>query len=181
VEITGDTAVIDTFYPPVTSNSLTADRSGTIDYIILVPQKATLTNVELADGEIGIEGMRGTAVTAHVEKGKLMLRNCFTAANVSLGKGIMALSYSWWEDTEHSVHAEVADGDILVALPPTAAVHLTATTISGHIKNSFTKQENGDDASDDDPRTLDTFLGYESDALLDFRAPTGSIRIDKAY
>src|SRR6187455_2271641 len=45
VEIGDDSVLIDTIYPPPPQGSITADRSGTVEYVILVPQYATITKL----------------------------------------------------------------------------------------------------------------------------------------
>src|ERR1051326_88591 len=54
---------ITTGFPP-RKNAL-SDRSGTVDYIIVVPQTARITDLKLTNGEILVEGLRpGGSATA---------------------------------------------------------------------------------------------------------------------
>ncbi len=64
VTVNGDEAVIDTVLPPKTPGLSTADRSGTVDYTILVPQTCTITKLEVENGEIIVEGIRGEGLSA---------------------------------------------------------------------------------------------------------------------
>ena len=66
VAIDGDDAVIETAFPPKPEGWSTSDRSGTVEYLINVPQHCTITKAELANGEIMIDGMRGPSVDAQV-------------------------------------------------------------------------------------------------------------------
>ena len=54
-----------------------ADRSGTVDYIIELPQTCELASVRLDTGEVLIEGMRGSGIHAKLDNGRLFVRNCF--------------------------------------------------------------------------------------------------------
>src|SRR3954451_22823694 len=56
VSIEGSKATIDTKFPPRPEGLGLGDRSGTVDYVIVVPQRCTLSRVELATGEILISG-----------------------------------------------------------------------------------------------------------------------------
>ena len=47
---------ITTSLPP--RKNLLSDRSGTVDYIIVVPQTARLADLKLSNGEILVEGLR---------------------------------------------------------------------------------------------------------------------------
>lgn len=137
VQIGGDTAVIDTIYPPAPEGSLFADRSGTVDYVILVPQTCTLEKVVLEKGEILIEGMRGGGVTASLGRGVLHAVNCFSEIRLSLGAGGMNLRYDWWEEGAFSLAAAVAEGDLRLAVPQSASLRLDAQSREGLIHNSL--------------------------------------------
>src|SRR3954469_9982264 len=57
VSIQGSKATIDTKFPPRPKGLSLHDRSGTVDYVIVVPQRCTLAQVELTTGEILVEGL----------------------------------------------------------------------------------------------------------------------------
>ncbi|HSH37240.1 MAG TPA: hypothetical protein VK993_00525, partial [Chthoniobacterales bacterium] len=97
VSMDGDDAVIETAFPPKPEGWSTEDRSGTVEYIINVPQHCTITKAELANGEIMIDGMRGSSVDAQVGNGRIHARNCFTSARFTLDRGGMEVFYGWWE------------------------------------------------------------------------------------
>jgi DUF4097 and DUF4098 domain-containing protein YvlB len=177
VQIEADSVLIDTIYPPAAEGSITADRSGTVDYIILVPQYATLTRLELANGELLVEGMRGASISAHVGNGKLLLRNSFSPTEVTLTKGIMDLFFNWWEDTGCSLTATLADGNMILGLPGTAALRLDAESATGRIEDRF--QAEADRGEDE--RALNLLIGYESGSTLKLRTNSGNIRINKLY
>ena len=179
VEIAEDSALIDTIYPPAPEGSITADRSGTVEYILLVPQYATLTKVELTNGEMVLEGMRGASINAQVGNGKLIVRNCFAPTTVSLAKGIMDIHFGWWEDTGSSFRAELTDGNMRVGLPGTAAVLIDAVSATGRVTNDFAKEE-GESGGEDGP-TSNIQVGYDSGSVLELRTNSGNIKIDKIY
>ena len=106
-----------------------------------MPQYATLTKLDLTNGELLVEGMRGGSINAHVGNGKLHVRNCFAPTQVSLKKGIMDLFFSWWEDTGSSLRAELGDGNLRAALPGTAAVRIDAVSETGRVTNDFAKKK----------------------------------------
>lgn len=173
VSIEGETAKIETIYPAVPERS-GADRSGTVDYLILVPQTCTLAAVELANGEMLIEGMRGSRVEARLGRGVLHLRNCFSAVRLSLDRGKMNVRYAWWETRDFSISAEVNDGEVRLAVPAGAAMHFDAATESGKIVSHFNA----------DPRRLpklDEHFGGESAVEFKFRLTTGDLALERAY
>ncbi|MFN2507506.1 MAG: DUF4097 domain-containing protein [Chthoniobacterales bacterium] len=177
VQVDGDSAAIDTIFPPLPQGSLLADRSGTVDYTILVPLSCTLSKIELSNGEIVIEGIRGPRIEATLGKGRVLFSSCFSAARLSVGNGGIDISYPWWEELAFSLDAQTGDGDLRVALPATAALRLEAATATGHIRNRLAEKskESGDE------RRLITTIGGPSATEFKLRSTSGNIRIDKAY
>lgn len=174
VAITGDSAAIETIYPPSPLGSLLADRSGTVDYTILLPQTCSLSKVELENGEVIIEGILGASIDARLANGLMYLHNCFSAARVSLGQGGLDVLYGWWDARVFSVSAEVGNGDLRVGLPADAALHLDAATASGNITNRFAEDQNNGDA-----RSLQTRIGGDGSAEFRLRTTNGNIKIEK--
>lgn len=176
VAIHGEEVAIDTTYPPAPERSVLADRSGTVDYLILAPQTCALAKVELARGEILIEGMRGAGLDAQLAIGRILIRDCFTPTRLSLGQGGMDLFYNWWEPaTAFSVEAAIANGDLRVGFPEDAALRLDASSVHGQISNELS------DRKTDDRRMLRWTIGAEPRANFQLRTTRGSIRIEKAY
>jgi hypothetical protein len=181
VQIDGDTVVIDTEYPPKPEGSMFADRSGTVDYAILVPEYATLERVELENGEIMIEGMRGAALNANVARGKLILRNCFTYGVARIGEGVMDVFFGWWEQYwPFTVQAEIAKGELRLGLPRDAALRLAAEA-SGQIHDRYGIRAKEETAP---MKTIQTTIGdplAAEAAQVMLRAANGNIKINKAY
>src|SRR5205085_9544213 len=76
VKATQSSVAITTSFPPQ-KNAL-SDRSGTVDYIIVVPQTARITDLNLTNGELLVEGLRnGRIAQAHLINGWLAGHNCF--------------------------------------------------------------------------------------------------------
>jgi hypothetical protein len=113
------------------------DRSGTVDYTIVLPDTASISGLELANGEVSVEGMRGQNVHAHLGTGRLVERNCFGNVDVTVGRGTLTLAYEWWEPGKFSVHANIATGNAIAFLPSDAVFHLIAETVHGKIVSDF--------------------------------------------
>jgi hypothetical protein len=175
VAIHGDSAVIETTYPPSPNGSLLADRSGTVDYTIIVPQKCALAKVELSNGEIVIDGMYGPLIDARLGNGRMQIQNCFSRARLILGHGAFDLFYDWWEALPFAVSAEINNGDLHLFLPPEAALHLDGASVNGQITNHFPTLEVGDGVS-----ATDTRVG-EGSAEFKLRTTNGNLKIEKAY
>src|SRR5947207_11180672 len=56
VSATPNSISIETIYPPDSPIGF-SDRSGTVDYVIVVPQTVRISKLELANGEVQLDGM----------------------------------------------------------------------------------------------------------------------------
>ena len=176
VAINGDDAVIETAFPPKPQGWSTSDRSGTVEYLINVPQHCTITKAELANGEIMIDGMRGPSVEAQVGNGRIHARNCFTSARFTLERGGMEVFYGWWERRAFSLSAEIAIGNVRVLIPTDANARIDAATVNGNLQSKFAKP--GENLG----KALQTTIGDDStNGELLLRAANGNVRIDKSY
>jgi hypothetical protein len=113
------------------------DRSGTVEYTIVVPATANISQLRLDAGEVHVDGMRGPSVHAWLGDGRMFAHNCFTDIDLALQRGNLTISYEWWEHGTFSVQANIAQGNAWAFLPSDAAFHLTAETTYGRIANDF--------------------------------------------
>ncbi|MGI8436414.1 MAG: hypothetical protein ACR2NX_05855 [Chthoniobacterales bacterium] len=172
VSIKDDAVVIDTIYPPA-SKGLLPDRSGTVDYEILVPQTCTLEQVELGKGEVLIQGMRGEHIAARLGSGLLHVRNCFASGDLQVDEGRLDIFYAWWERRPFSLSAKVAAGDLVLRVPAGAALHFDGASERGKIRSAFGKLG--------DVRELRDDFGGESEATFRLRIEDGNIRLERSY
>ncbi|MDQ6624758.1 MAG: DUF4097 domain-containing protein [Verrucomicrobiota bacterium] len=175
VSLEGDAMTIDTFYPPA-PEGLLADRSGTVEYTILVPENC-ITKVELSQGEIQVHGLRGPSIDVQLTRGLISLKSCYAPMQVSLGAGGVDVSYDWWEDLVFSLLANVREGDISLQFPPSAALRIDAATQSGHVRNYLVP----DEQRGEDVQNMQIALGGGSDVLFTLRTGRGNIRLGKPY
>jgi hypothetical protein len=175
--VEGDLAIIETFYPPA-PEGMGADRSGTVDYRIYLPQHNSIALAELQNGEIMLDGLRGESAQARVVNGRLLARNCFTGLTVSVGRGGMDIFYMWWEDEKFSLLAKIDSGSVRLAVPPDTVGTFDLATGQGHVRSQFDKQN----SADQNARERKITLGDEkSDIELQVRAGNGNIRLERSY
>lgn len=167
---------IETHYPPKKTWGL-GDRSGTVDYILVVPRTCKIARLDLANGEILIDGMRGESVHANLVNGRLYAHNCFSDTHLSVTTGGLDVSYNWWEQQKFSIDAQIVNGHTHVFIPGDASFHVIAETEDGQIDNAFAEQaqRNGDDVS-----KIDMVIGKTPEAEFRLRAKNGNIQIGEA-
>jgi hypothetical protein len=173
-----DSVSIETSFPPKPKLSL-ADRSGTVDYFIVVPQACTISRLDLGNGEVFIEGIRVGRVNASLVNGRLSERNCFGPHQVFVANGGIDLAYDWWEGGEFSIDAKIVNGNIRAFVPGNASFHLLAGTEDGEISSDFSEaaEERG---KSERSQKLDTAVGGSSSIVLQIHATKGNIRVAEA-
>jgi DUF4097 and DUF4098 domain-containing protein YvlB len=164
---------IETIYPP-DSGAGFSDRSGTVDYVIVVPQTIRISKLELTNGEVLVEEMQSEEARARLGNGRLFAHNCFGNLDLSLGTGNLAIAYEWWEDREFSIHATIQNGNAFAYIPADAAFHLIAHTSTGKIANDFSEKEQRHAEPID---KIDMLVGGGAKTTFQFETQDGNIKI----
>ena len=150
------------------------DRSGTVEYTIVVPQTANISRLELGNGEILVDGMHGQSVHARLGSGLLFNHNCSGNVDFSVGRGAVTLAYDWWEPGKFAVETEIAHGNVWAFFPSDAAFHLTAETLEGKIANDF--EERGERA-DQETTKVDTLIHGGGEVAINVHVTKGNIKL----
>jgi hypothetical protein len=167
---------IDTRYPPKPKWGW-SDRSGTVDYVIVLPWTCDISRLELGKGEVLVDGMRGDNVHVAMGSGRLFGHNCFTDLYLAVGDGGLDLGYDWWETHKFSVDAQIVNGNARALIPGEAAFHLSASSVNGHVASDFTEKEQ---RRQNPVSKIDMVIGGQSDTEIKIRAVNGSIKIAEA-
>jgi hypothetical protein len=177
VKATSNSVAITTSFPP-RKNAL-SDRSGTVDYIIVVPQTARITDLKLTNGEVLVEGLRpGGSATAHLVNGWLAGHNCFADLNLTLENGRLDVAYDWWENHNFTVKAASTRGNVRAFIPSDASLSLNASAVQGRVANGFETKKS---SPSDIVHSVATVIGPDPEASISLEAARGNIRIDKSY
>lgn len=167
---------IETIFPPKKNWSF-SDRSGTVDYIIVVPETARIARLELRNGEISVAGMQGGDVHANLGNGRLFVRNCFCDVQARQVTGALTLMYDWWNPRKFSADTQIADGNLFAVIPGDASFHLIAEAANGKIGNDFAEKEERTGAA---VTKVDSLVGASPQATINLRAIDGNIKIVEA-
>jgi len=178
VSVQSTTVSIDTKFPPKPRWGL-FDRSGTVDYTIVVPATASISQLRLVAGEVLVDGMRGPSVHAWLGDGRMRAHNCFTRIDLALQRGNLTVSYDWWEHGTFSVHANIAQGSAWAFLPSESAFHLVAETAHGKVGNDFDNLAVERTASAGAAK-IDMLVNGGGQAAIKMRAADGEIKIVEA-
>jgi hypothetical protein len=155
------------------------DRSGTVDYTIVVPATASIAGLDLNAGEILVDGMRGRTMRARLGEGRMFARNCFANVDLAVKRGNLIILYDWWEQNNFSVQANLAQGNAWAYLPVDGAFHLLATAVHGEIFNDFETRAVAKSAAATGMK-VDALVNGGGDATIKFRVTEGNIKIVEA-
>jgi DUF4097 and DUF4098 domain-containing protein YvlB len=175
VSATRDSVTIDTVYPD-NSTAGFGDRSGTVDYVIVVPQTVRISKLELTNGEVLVEELRSNEARVDLGNGRLFAHNCFGNLDLHLKTGNLAIVYEWWEEQEFSIRSTIDDGNAFAHLPSEAAFHLIAHTETGQIANDFEEKEQ---RRAEPVNKIDMMVGGESKTTFQFENRDGNIKISE--
>jgi hypothetical protein len=155
------------------------DRSGTVDYTIVLPATVNISQLSLHAGEVLVNGMRGESVHGWLGDGRMFTHNCFTNAQLVLQRGSLTLSYDWWEQQKFSVHANIARGNAWASLPSQAAFHLLASAAYGKLASDFDNSTTAAKGSAE-VTTIDQLVNGGGNATVQIRTESGDIEITEA-
>lgn len=176
----GTSLTVTTIFPAKPRGLSFADRSGTVDYTLIVPTAARIARCNLSAGELLIEGLQGGSIKAHVVNGWLAAHNCFVDQDVSIVNGRLDVAFDWWQATRPlTSKATSVNGTVRALIPPDAAVALSAETQNGHVANTFDDEEPGVAR-----RSVTTFAGPGDTPpaeQMNLRSVNGNIRLDRSY
>jgi hypothetical protein len=165
---------IDTHYPPSPKWGL-SDRSGTVDYILVLPWRCGIEQLSLVNGEMLIEGMRGKNVQAKLGTGRFFARNNFCNLSCAVDTGALDLAYDWWEkNPRFAVAAKIVDGTLRAFIPADALFHLNAQSRNGKVASDFVEQA---DRKRGGTRKVDLVIGTEPQMDLQLEAVEGNVRV----
>ena len=153
-----------------------SDRSGTVEYTINIPQTARIGRVELPNGELVIDGMRGASIAANLGSGQLVTHNCFCDQVIRVNQGGLNIFFDWMEERPISIEAEIEDGNMSARLPTDAAFHMHAVTRQGRVSSDFSPMET---RKRGDASEINEVIGAAPATKLSFRAREGNIHISE--
>jgi hypothetical protein len=178
ISVRPDAVSVSTKFPPQPKWAL-SDRSGTVDYTIVVPASASISALDLNAGEVLLDSMRGPEVSARLNDGRIFARNCFTNLDLTAQRGTLTLSYDWWEEEKFSARVNVGQGNAWVFLPTDAAFYLLVQAGRGKIANDFNNLPVSANSSAREMK-IDQIINGGGSATIQIRVEKGNIKIADA-
>jgi hypothetical protein len=164
---------IETIFPPKKKWSV-SDRSGTVDYIVIIPQHLKKIELDLVNGEISIDGLRGGNARTSVVNGRTNARNCFANLDYKAKNGAIDFYYNWWEPGRYLIKAEVPNGAVGIFLPRSASFRVDAETQGGSIMGNLIDEN---EEARGHRKTVRAMIGSDASTSFQLRSVNANIRI----
>lgn len=150
------------------------DHSGTVEYLVEVPQNIARMELQMRDGELIADGLRGGMVAASLRDGRITMRNCFCDQRVRAQGGGIDLVYNWEEDRTVTVDARIERGNIFALFPGEVSFRFRAEAPRGKVSSDFTAVK---DRQPGGVSLLEEVVGQAPNSSLTLHAIEGNIRI----
>jgi len=111
----------------------TRDNPGSVDYALMVPRNSRLTDINLVNGNLDVEGVNGD-VHASCVNGRLNARNLGGRTQLSTVNGKLEASL---DRLSAPVEVSSVNASVLLTLPSDSKADIEASTVSGSISNDF--------------------------------------------
>lgn len=171
-----DVVKIETTAPPQPRWGL-KDRSGTVDYLINLPQHARILSLDVPNGDVVIHGMRGGSVDASLGNGRMTAHNCYCNQTLRVQRGRLDLFFDWNDLRAIAVEGTVVSGNIHAVIPGDSSFHLRAASVTGRVANDFTRMQ---ERRRGGVSQVDEVIGDEPLSQLLLRATNGNINISES-
>lgn len=127
-----DSLSIRTKYPKG-NHTWTRDNPGSVDYALMVPRNSRLTDINLVNGSLEVEGISGE-IRASCVNGQLIARNLGGRTELSTVNGRLEASL---DRLSSPVEVSSVNASVLLTLPSDSKADIEASTVSGSISNDF--------------------------------------------
>jgi hypothetical protein len=175
VDARQDVVNIETTPPPAPRHHF-LDRSGTVEYTINIPETARIARVELPNGNLVIDGMRGASNAANLGSGQLVTHNCFCDQTIHVNHGELSVLFDWLEENPITIEGVIEAGNALARMPTDATFEVDAVAKQGHVSSAFSPM--GTRQRDDDSE-ISEVIGDAPATKLTFRAGEGNIHVSE--
>jgi putative adhesin len=178
VSIKSGAVSVSTKFPPQPKWAL-SDRSGTVDYTIVLPASVGICVIHLNAGEVLLDSMPGREARVRLGDGRIFARNSFTNLDLTMNRGTLTVSYDWWEEEKFSVRATMAQGNAWCFLPSDSTFHLLAHVAHGKIANDFNNVPVSENISAKGMK-IDQVVNGGGHATIEIKVEKGNIKIAEA-
>ena len=118
------------------NSSWNRHNSGSVSYTVMVPKEANLSQIELVNGSLSIENVKGE-VSVELVNGSMVAKGMAGNSEVSSVNGSIKVHYASADDALSRIELETVNGSVKLYLPEDVSASVDVETMHGSIKNDF--------------------------------------------
>jgi DUF4097 and DUF4098 domain-containing protein YvlB len=111
-------------------------NSGSVSYHVMVPIDADLSQIELINGSLSINGVKGE-VNVELVNGSMVANGLAGNSEINSVNGSIKVHYTSADEALSRIELETVNGSIKLYLPENISASVDAQTMHGNIKNDF--------------------------------------------
>lgn len=111
-------------------------NSGKVEYIVSVPSDTSLSDIDLVNGSLTINGVKGE-VNAELVNGSIKAHGLANNGEFSSVNGSIKITYAELSNDLDRIDVETVNGSIKVSMPKSLSATVEAETMHGSIKTDF--------------------------------------------
>ena len=111
-------------------------NSGKVEYVVIVPRNSTLSAIDLVNGSLSINGVKGE-VNAELVNGSIKAKGLAANSEFSSVNGSIKISYDEFAKELDRIDVETVNGSIKLSVPSSLNATVEAETMHGSIKTDF--------------------------------------------
>lgn len=111
-------------------------NSGKVEYVITVPSQTELSAIELVNGSLSIDGVKGE-INAQLVNGSIKANGIASNGEFSSVNGSIKVRYDEIASSLSDINLETVNGSIKLHVPSTVDASVNAETMHGSIKTDF--------------------------------------------
>lgn len=156
------------------SSNWGSNHSGSVDYTVKVPVNARLASIDLVNGSLSVEGVKGE-VNLDVVNGSVQATGLASDSEINSVNGSIEVSYQEISSDLRDISIDTVNGRIELHLPEEISADVDVETMHGSIKNDFGLSANKNMFSG---RNLNGTIG-RGDVRISIESVNGSVKIRK--
>jgi DUF4097 and DUF4098 domain-containing protein YvlB len=111
-------------------------NSGKVEYVITVPSDTSLSAIDLVNGSLTIDGVKGE-INAELVNGSIKAYGLANNGEFSSVNGSIKITYDEFAQELERIDVETVNGSIKVSVPKSLSATVKAETMHGSIKTDF--------------------------------------------
>jgi len=112
------------------------NHAGSVDYMVMVPSHAKLPSIDLVNGSMSVEGVKGE-MKIDLVNGSITATGLSSNSEINSVNGKIIASYSSIGDDLNDISIDTVNGRIQLSLPDNISADVDIETMHGSIRNDF--------------------------------------------